>query len=400
MNPKTSDRINKILRRIPLHIVIIIIVFIWVIPTVGLLVTSFRPVQRVNESGWWTAFAKDTGNLTYETYCGECHGPAGDAISDADLSDPEFLGQYRRSIQILQTFDNEYDGEPHLREESRPDQNELAEILGYLRDTASGEPIPRFTLRNYIDVLAGYRGRLDYIRDCEQGNTLPGQRTCDFVQDIFLAQASMTRAFINTVLVTIPATLIPITIGAFAAFAFAWLDFYGRQVLFAILVGLIIVPLQVALIPVFRLYVNVGLTGSFLGVWLFHTAFGLPYAIYLIRNFLGSLPQEIFESAYMDGASPWTAFTRLAIPLSMPALASLAIFQFLWVWNDLLVALIFLGGSTPVMTYQISNMVTSLGAGWHLLTAAAFISFLVPMLIFFFMQRYFVRGMLAGSVKG
>jgi alpha-glucoside transport system permease protein len=210
----------------------------------------------------------------------------------------------------------------------------------------------------------------------------------------------MTRALINTALVAIPATIIPIAIAAFAAFAFSWLDFYGRQVLFAVLVGLIIVPLQVALIPLFRLYVQVGLTGTFLGVWLFHTAFALPYAIYLIRNFLGSLPQEIFESAYMDGASPWTAFTRLAIPLSMPALASLAIFQFLWVWNDLLVALIFLGGSRPVMTYQISNMVTSLGAGWHLLTAAAFISFLIPMLIFFFMQRYFVRGMLAGSVKG
>jgi alpha-glucoside transport system permease protein len=400
MNPKTKDRINKFLRRIPLHVVVIAIVFVWIIPTVGLLVTSFRPVQRVNETGWWTAFSKDTRDITYETYCGECHGSTGNAILAADLSDPEFLGQFRRSIQIIQTFDNEYDGEIHVPNESRPDQNDLANILEYLRDTASGEPIPRFTLRNYIDVLAGYRGNLDYITDCELGNTLPGQRTCDFVQDIFLAQASMTRALINTILVTIPATLIPITIGAFAAFAFSWLDFYGRQVLFAILVGLIIVPLQVALIPLFRLYVDVGLTGTFLGVWLFHTAFALPYAIYLIRNFLGSLPQEIFESAYMDGASPWTAFTRLAIPLSMPALASLAIFQFLWVWNDLLVALIFLGGSTPVMTYQISNMVTSLGAGWHLLTAAAFISFLIPMLIFFFMQRYFVRGMLAGSVKG
>ena len=133
---------------------------------------------------------------------------------------------------------------------------------------------------------------------------------------------------------------------------------------------------------------------------MFHTGFGLPYAIYLTRNFLGSLPTEIFESIYLDGASAWTAFTKLALPLSLPAIASLGIFQLLWVWNDLLVALVFLGGSTPVMTYQIGNMVTSLGAGWHLLTAAAFISFLFPMLVFFGLQRFFVRGMLGGAIKG
>ena len=142
------------------------------------------------------------------------------------------------------------------------------------------------------------------------------------------------------------------------------------------------------------------LNGTFQGIWLFHTGFGLPYAIYMMRNFLGSLPRELFESAYLDGASHWTAFTKLAIPLSVPALASLAIFQFLWVWNDLLVALVFLGGEHPVLTYQIGNMVTSLGSGWHLLTAAAFISMILPMIIFFALQKYFVRGLLAGSVKG
>jgi alpha-glucoside transport system permease protein len=383
-----------------LHTVIIVICLLWIIPTVGLLVTSFRPVQRVNETGWWTAFSKDTSGDVYQTYCGECHGADGSAIAEANLSDPEFLGQYRRSIQIIGTFDNEYDGEIHIPEDKRPTQDELASILDNLRGEATGEVIPRFWVRNYIDALVGYRGRLDYLTDCELGNTIPGQRTCDFVHDLINSQASMGRAFINTLIVSVPATLIPIFIAAFAAFAFSWLDFKGRQVLFAALVGLQIVPLQVALIPIFRLYVDVGLTGSFLGVWLFHAGFGLPYAIYLIRNFLGSLPHEIFESVYLDGATPWTAFTKLALPLSMPAIASLGIFQFLWVWNDLLVALIFLGGDKPVMTYQISNMVTSLGAGWHLLTAAAFLSFIVPMLIFFGMQRYFVRGMLAGSVKG
>jgi alpha-glucoside transport system permease protein len=210
----------------------------------------------------------------------------------------------------------------------------------------------------------------------------------------------MGRAFINSLIVAIPSTILPILFAAFAAYAFAWLDFKGRQWMFAVLVGLQIVPLQMTLIPISRLYAQLGLNGTFLGVWLFHTGFGLPYAIYLMRNFLGSLPRDLFESAYIDGANHWTAFRRLALPLSVPAIASLGIFQFLWIWNDLLVALVFLGGSNPVLTYQISNMVTSLGSGWHLLTAAAFISMALPMIIFFALQRFFVRGLLAGSVKG
>jgi alpha-glucoside transport system permease protein len=165
-------------------------------------------------------------------------------------------------------------------------------------------------------------------------------------------------------------------------------------------VGLQVVPLQMTLIPISRLYAQLGLNGTFQGIWLFHTGFGLPYAIYLLRNFMGSLPKEVFESAYIDGASHWTAFRKLAMPLSVPALASLTIFQFLWIWNDLLVALVFLGGEHPVLTYQIGNMVTSLGAGWQMLTAAAFISMALPMLVFLLLQKYFVRGMLAGSVKG
>ena len=210
----------------------------------------------------------------------------------------------------------------------------------------------------------------------------------------------MGRAFLNTLAVALPATVLPILFAAFAAYAFSWLHFRGRMALFAVLVGLQVVPLQMTLVPISRIYAQVGLNGTFLGVWLFHTGFGLPYAIYLMRNFLGSLPRDLFESAYLDGASHWTAFHRLALPLSVPAIASLGIFQFLWVWNDLLVALVFLGGKNPVLTYQISNMVTSLGAGWHLLTAAAFISMLLPMIVFFSLQRFFVRGLLAGSVKG
>ena len=400
MKPETRERLNKILNRIPLHVVIIILCLIWILPTLGLLVTSFRPVQDINSSGWWTVLSERGGSAAYNTYCASCHGADGSEIPAADLSDPEYISQFRRSIQIQATFNREYDGEIHVPEDQRPNPDELATILEELRGASSGEERPRFWLRNYVDALAGYRGRDSYEEDCEAGNLIPGQRTCDFLTDMTVSQAAMGRAFINTVIVAVPATLIPIFFASFAAFAFAWLDFRGRQVLFAILIGLQIVPLQLALIPMFRLYNQLNLTGTFLGVWLFHTGFGLPYAIYLTRNFIGSLPTEIFESIYLDGASAWTAFTKLALPLSVPAIASLGIFQLLWVWNDLLVALVFLGGSNPVMTYQIGNMVTSLGAGWHLLTSAAFLSFIVPMLVFFGLQRFFVRGMLGGAIKG
>lgn len=169
--------------------------------------------------------------------------------------------------------------------------------------------------------------------------------------------------------------------------------------MFALLVGLQIVPLQMTLVPISRLYASIGLQSTFLGIWLFHTGFGLPYAIYLLRNFIGSLPREIFESAYLDGANHWTAFRQLALPLAMPAIASLGIFQFLWVWNDFLVAKIFLS-SHPVLTVQITNLIDPRGSNWHILTGAAFLSFLIPMFVFFAFQKYFVRGMLAGSVKG
>jgi len=209
----------------------------------------------------------------------------------------------------------------------------------------------------------------------------------------------MGRAFVNSLLVAVPSTLLPILLAAFAAYAFAWMDFKGRMWLFALLVGLQIVPLQMTLVPIARMYVSLGMEGSFIGIWLFHTGFGLPYAIYLLRNYLSGLPKEVFESVYLDGANHWTAFWQLAIPLATPAIASLAIFQFLWIWNDFLVAKIFLSNN-PVLTVQITNLIDPRGGNWHILTGAAFLSFLVPMIVFFGFQRYFVRGMLAGSVKG
>jgi alpha-glucoside transport system permease protein len=213
---------------------------------------------------------------------------------------------------------------------------------------------------------------------------------------------NMGQSFLNSLMVSIPATLLPIFVAAFAAYAFAWMSFPGRNWLFLIVVGLLVVPLQMTLIPVLQLFTRFGMTGSFLAVWLAHTGYGLPFAVYLFRNFFGGLPKEMLESAHIDGAGPLTVFFRLILPTSVPALASVAIFQFMWVWNDLLVALVYLGGRPSVapMPVTISNLVSSLGQDWQLLTAAAFISMALPLVVFFSLQRYFVSGILAGSVKG
>ncbi|HVR32426.1 MAG TPA: carbohydrate ABC transporter permease [Acidimicrobiia bacterium] len=273
-----------------MRIAVVMIAALWSLPTVGLLISSFRTRHAINTSGWWTS--------------------------------------------LVHPF-----------------------------DTA------QWTIQNYTEVL-----------------------TAD----------NMLNAFINSLVVTIPATVIPITLAAFAAYAFAWMRFPGRSLLFAVVVGLLVVPLQMALIPILRLYTELELNGTFLGLWLAHTGFGLPLAIYLLYNYISQLPKDLFESAFIDGASHFTAFLRLVLPLSMPALASFAIFQFLWVWNDLLVALVFLGTGSRVaiLTAQLNELVGTKGEAWHVLTAGAFVTMIVPMIVFFAMQRYFVRGLLAGSVKG
>jgi alpha-glucoside transport system permease protein len=284
------------------RITIIVVVILWSIPTLGVLITSFRPEDAVNTSGWWTVFAH-----------------------------PFRAAEW--------TFEN-------------------------------------------------YRVALD--------------------------QGGFGNAFLNSLAVTIPSTVIPIAIAAFAAYAFSWMEFRGRYVMFVIVVGLLVVPLQMALIPILRLYTqggvlfgrevfpNLSLQGTFLGVWLAHAGFGLPLAVYLLRNYIGSLPSSIIESARIDGADHFTIFWRLIVPLSVPALAAFAIFQFLWVWNDLLVAYVFLGGAgqNRVLTVALRELVGSRGENWHLLTSAAFISMALPLIVFFALQKYFVRGLTAGAVKG
>ena len=284
------------------RITITVVVLLWTIPTVGVLISSFRPEQLVDSSGWWTSLAHP------------------------------FRGA-------------------------------------------------EWTLENYRSALS---------------------------------TGGFGNAFLNSMAVAIPSTVIPVTVAAFAAYAFSWMEFRGRHLMFVLVVGLMVVPLQMALIPILRLYTggatlggvtlipDLDLGGTFLGVWLAHTGFGLPLAVYLLRNYIGSLPSSIIESARIDGADHFTIFWRLIIPLSVPALAAFAIFQFLWVWNDLLISYVFLGGSREnrVLTIALADLVGSRGENWHLLTSAAFLSMALPLAVFFSLQRYFVRGLTAGSVKG
>jgi alpha-glucoside transport system permease protein len=212
----------------------------------------------------------------------------------------------------------------------------------------------------------------------------------------------MGQSFINSLTIALPGTALTIVIAALAAYAFSWMEFPGRDWLLLMMVGLLVVPLQLTLIPVLRMFATLGWTGKFFAIWLAHAAYGLPFAIFLLRNFFVALPKDLLESAFLDGASHFRAFWRIVMPLSVPAVAALGIFQFLWLWNDLLIALVYLGGSRSVapMTVTISNLVNSFGSSWHLLTAAAFVSMMLPLVVFFALQRYFVEGILAGAVKG
>jgi len=370
------------------HISVVALVLLWLFPTVGLFVSSFRTADQISSSGWWDALFTQEQNLVLRTADpdtqqqeGDLHVIAGNIFADNNESTNATItvwGTSSRAIDDYQpgdTADMGDDGRITLQANGDYRLENEAEFEGRRgeRVFVTAETPPQFTLANYQRVLFS-------------GSTTD----------------SMAKAFFNTLTVTIPATVIPIVIAAFAAYALAWMRFPGRAVLIAAVVALLVVPLQLALIPLLRLHLEIGIGKGYLGVWLAHTGFGLPLAVYLLRNYMVGLPRDIIENAKVDGATDFQIFTRIVLPLSFPALASFAIFQFLWTWNDLLVALVFLidaTGETTVMTRQIVELLGTRGGNWEILATAAFVSIAVPLVVFFAMQRYLVRGLLAGSVK-
>jgi alpha-glucoside transport system permease protein len=218
-----------------------------------------------------------------------------------------------------------------------------------------------------------------------------------------LSQKDMAGSFVNSIVVAVPATILPIMFAAFAAYAFTFMSFRGKDVIFILIVALMVVPIQAAFVPLLTLLGpdGLGVTGQYLAVWILHTGFGMPLAIYTIRNYMSTLPSTIIESAKIDGATHFQTFWRLIVPMSVPVLAAFAILQFLWVWNDLLIALLFLGsGDQATVIVNLASLLGTQGQGAELLTAGAFISMAVPLIVFFTLQRYFVRGLTAGAVKG
>jgi len=367
------------------HLSVVALVALWLFPTVGLLASSFRTADQIATSGWWKSMFPSEQNLTLRTEAPETQaqidglyviegklfeegkdatisvwGISSRAISDFNAGD---TAELRKGGTVTVQADGSY-----LMENAEPFEGSRGS-----RIFVTAETPPEFTWANYKNVL------------------ITGDAT-----------DNMTKAFFNTLTVTIPATIIPILIAAFAAYALAWMDFPGRALLIAFIVALLVVPLQLALIPLLRLHLGIGIGKGYLGVWLAHTGFGLPLAIYLLRNYMVGLPRDIIENARVDGATEFQIFTKIILPLSFPALASFAIFQFLWTWNDLLVSLVFLidaTGETTVMTKQIVELLGTRGGNWEILATSAFVSISVPLLVFFAMQKYLVRGLLAGSVK-
>lgn len=351
---------------------LLIICILWLLPTFGLLVTSFRHKDDVTETGWWAIYSPRY-MITGESL---------DELRAAKEVPEEIIARLEEKLK-----DKDYPSKKRfLNVLSRTIKKEPASQYGDQILKVSKQPAdPYLSLNNYRQVLAGR----DVAIVDEKGVKLAA------------GGDNLTGAFLNSLTVTIPAVVIPILIAAFAAYGFSWMDFPGRRLFFTIVVGLLVVPLQIALIPILRDYLALDLNGTFLAIWLAHTGFGLPLATYLLFGYIRLLPRSILESAFIDGASHFTIFTRLILPLSVPALASFAIFQFLWVWNDLLVALVFLGTNVDVqvLTQRLLNMIGERGQDWHLLTSGAFVTMLLPLVVFLSLQRYFVRGLLTGGVK-
>jgi alpha-glucoside transport system permease protein len=370
MNSDKSGKQQKQIGSLVVNGVLLLLVFIWTIPTLGIFVSSFRNRDDIATSAWWKVLPHREWQAVKEI-------------------NPQDIGLDPNTVMTVEGATGTFE---ELREGiETPDGKRVTWIgnkrLGKIEVQEEVWTVKwDFTLDNYQQVLGGQD--FEFTRADGTVETVPGD--------------NMTGAFLNSLAVAVPSTLIPILIAAFAAYAFAWMNFPGRRAFFIMVVALLVVPLQIALVPILRDYKALNLNGTFLAIWLAHTGFGLPLATYLLYNYISTLPRDILESAFIDGASHFTVFTRLILPLSIPALASFAIFQFLWVWNDYLVALIFLGGNPEfeLVTQRMAAIVGSRGSEWHLLTAGAFVTMLLPLAVFFGLQRFFVRGLLAGSVKG
>jgi alpha-glucoside transport system permease protein len=355
------------------------LVLLWTIPTFGLLVSSFRDRDQILTSGWWQSMFPQEATMQYRA------GAPDTAVQEG--------GVYVIAGNVFEG------GAGAVSAFGITSREPGAFVAGEVAQTNDGYELTVAEDGSYRLTSAtpfeGTRGERIFVT-----TTQPPTFTTENFARVLNAEG-LGRGFLNTLTVSIPATVIPILVAAFAAYALAWMDFPGRALLIAAVVGLLVVPLQLALIPLLQLHLKAGIGKSYLGIWLAHTAFGLPLAIYLLRNYMAGLPRDIIESARVDGATDFQIFLKIILPLSFPALAFFAIFQFLWTWNDLLVALVFLGSTQDqlVMTGQLKELMGSRGGDWEILAASAFISIAVPLIVFFAMQKYLVRGLLAGSVK-
>jgi alpha-glucoside transport system permease protein len=367
------------------HLSVAFLVALWIFPTLGLFVSSFRTVDQITGNGWWASLFPQEQNMMIRTAKPDTQVEKnGRYIIEGQLFTADDGMEIRVWGISSKAIDSFVPG----------DQAELRKG-GTITVTVDG----RYRLEN-TEPFTGSRGqRVFFTAEVEP------QFTLDNYDKVLFDEKNvegMGGAFLATMTVTIPATIIPILIAAFAAYALAWMEFPGRALLVAVVVGLLVVPLQLALIPLLKLHMNIGIGKGYMGVWLAHTGFGLPLAIYLLRNYMAGLPRDIIENARVDGATEFQIFMRIILPLSFPALASFAIFQFLWTWNDLLVAKVFLidaTGNTVVMTAKIVELLGTKGGNWEILATSAFVSIVVPLIVFFSLQKYLVRGLLAGSVK-
>ena len=368
------------------QISVLALVLLWLFPTIGLFVSSFRTADQISGSGWWKALFSS------------------EQVLQMRAADPDDFRVDEGGVFFVRRNLFEEGDAATLTLWGTSSREPAIYAPGEIADLGDGESIEVAANGDYVwsgseDQMSG-RGQRVFVTV-----TSPPEFTFENYSTVLFSGSttdSMAKAFFNTLTVTIPATIIPIVIAAFAAYALAWMDFPGRALLIAMVVGLLVVPLQLALIPLLKLHLGIGIGKGYLGVWLAHTGFGLPLAVYLLRNYMVGLPRDIIENAKVDGATDFQIFTKIILPLSFPALASFAIFQFLWTWNDLLVAKVFLidaTGETTVMTNQIVELLGTRGGNWEILATAAFVSIAVPLAVFFAMQKYLVRGFLAGSVK-